>query len=163
MGNYQHIYFFILHRCSPSSQHHKTDFNQGISRTAYVTRRKAGNRQRGRLKCGETVFYCVSYLQRACSPLPKLLILKIYCCAQDALPTENVGIWHPRTETQHSTFFMVHWWTPLTSPTDSNLRFNSPLSYIYVAWGSVSFAQKWPVTMILLTSVLWVHFRACAF
>ena len=42
---------------------------------------------------------------------------------------------------------MVHWWTPLTSPTDSNLRFNSPLSYIYVAWGSVSFAQKWPVTM----------------
>ena len=88
----------------------------------------------------------VSYLQRACSPLPELLILRIYCCSQDALPTQNVGIWHPRIETQ-SAIFLVRWWTPLTNPIDSNLRFNSPFNYICVMWGSVSFAQKWPVTV----------------
>ncbi len=44
--------------------------------------------------------------------------------AQDALPTQNVAIWHSGNETQQSAHFLGHLGTARTNPTDSTFKFN---------------------------------------
>ena len=103
-----------------------------------------------------------------------LCIFSLFCGAQDVLPTQNFGIWHPGNETQKLTSFLWHdYKEQLPNPTfsTSNRRFKLPpvynMCFRYVTFPLLSIKKSlnnhfllllWVSVHKLCQGYLWLHF-----